>query len=254
MCCRWLRQHPKVLGMKFKKGVKRAEISNAIDIFVLGTVGQVCCLSVCVKRSEIFNATDIYVLGTVGRCCLLLVLMAVRERQIVCVEGCMWSKRRSPTPFISQCWVLWDSSVLLIFVVCTWIHLCSACLCVHICLCDSVCTTMMVDPHVLIWPVPECVCVYICVFMQGPVVCVCLCLHGHSRFCNIIMMCWFVQDMETSAWESLLENPPAQLTEVSSLAPNTFLFQPCRGGADTHTHRKWFQPAWEMRPSSPKPH
>ncbi|KAK7093168.1 bifunctional purine biosynthesis protein ATIC-like [Littorina saxatilis] len=36
----WLRQHPKVLGMKFKKGVKRAEISNAIDIFVLGTVGQ----------------------------------------------------------------------------------------------------------------------------------------------------------------------------------------------------------------------
>lgn len=36
----WLRHHPKVLGMKFKKGVKRAEISNAIDVFVLGTVGQ----------------------------------------------------------------------------------------------------------------------------------------------------------------------------------------------------------------------
>ncbi|GAB6029282.1 hypothetical protein CHUAL_005049 [Chamberlinius hualienensis] len=36
----WLRQHPKVLTMKFKKGVKRAEISNAIDIYVLGTVGQ----------------------------------------------------------------------------------------------------------------------------------------------------------------------------------------------------------------------
>lgn len=36
----WLRQHEKVLGMKFKKGVKRAEISNAIDIYVLGTVGQ----------------------------------------------------------------------------------------------------------------------------------------------------------------------------------------------------------------------
>ncbi|XP_050404123.1 bifunctional purine biosynthesis protein ATIC [Patella vulgata] len=36
----WLRQHPKVLGMKFKKGVKRAEMSNAIDIYVLGTVGQ----------------------------------------------------------------------------------------------------------------------------------------------------------------------------------------------------------------------
>ncbi|KAL8624628.1 hypothetical protein ACOMHN_045163 [Nucella lapillus] len=36
----WMRQHPKVLGMKFKKGVKRAEISNAIDVYVLGTVGQ----------------------------------------------------------------------------------------------------------------------------------------------------------------------------------------------------------------------
>ncbi|XP_064595230.1 bifunctional purine biosynthesis protein ATIC-like [Liolophura sinensis] len=36
----WLRQHPKVLGMQFKQGVKRAEISNAIDSYVLGTVGQ----------------------------------------------------------------------------------------------------------------------------------------------------------------------------------------------------------------------
>ncbi|KAG5883480.1 hypothetical protein JTB14_038354 [Gonioctena quinquepunctata] len=36
----WLRQHPKVLSMKFKKGVKRAEISNAIDNFVNGTVGK----------------------------------------------------------------------------------------------------------------------------------------------------------------------------------------------------------------------
>ncbi|VEN45651.1 unnamed protein product [Callosobruchus maculatus] len=36
----WLRQHPKVIGMKFKKGVKRAEISNAIDNFVSGTVGK----------------------------------------------------------------------------------------------------------------------------------------------------------------------------------------------------------------------
>lgn len=35
----WLRQHSKVLNMKFKKGVKRAEISNAIDNFVNGTVG-----------------------------------------------------------------------------------------------------------------------------------------------------------------------------------------------------------------------
>ncbi|XP_012266512.2 bifunctional purine biosynthesis protein ATIC [Athalia rosae] len=32
----WLRQHPKVTGMQFKKGVKRAEISNAIDNYVNG--------------------------------------------------------------------------------------------------------------------------------------------------------------------------------------------------------------------------
>lgn len=36
----WLRQHPRVLSLVFKKGVKRAEISNAIDNFVNGTVGQ----------------------------------------------------------------------------------------------------------------------------------------------------------------------------------------------------------------------
>ena len=36
----WLRQHPRVMGMKFKKGVKRAEISNAIDNYVNGTVGE----------------------------------------------------------------------------------------------------------------------------------------------------------------------------------------------------------------------
>ncbi|XP_049843034.1 bifunctional purine biosynthesis protein ATIC isoform X1 [Schistocerca gregaria] len=36
----WLRQHPRVIGMKFKKGVKRAEISNAIDNYVGGSVGK----------------------------------------------------------------------------------------------------------------------------------------------------------------------------------------------------------------------
>ncbi|KAF7273725.1 hypothetical protein GWI33_013579 [Rhynchophorus ferrugineus] len=36
----WLRRHPRVLGMKFKKGVKRAEVSNAIDNYVNGTVGK----------------------------------------------------------------------------------------------------------------------------------------------------------------------------------------------------------------------
>ncbi|XP_063422608.1 bifunctional purine biosynthesis protein ATIC-like [Mytilus trossulus] len=35
----WLRQHPKVMNMKFRDGVKRAERNNAIDQFVLGTVG-----------------------------------------------------------------------------------------------------------------------------------------------------------------------------------------------------------------------
>ncbi|CAI4975996.1 BAD_collapsed_G0036030.mRNA.1.CDS.1 [Saccharomyces cerevisiae] len=32
----WLRQHPKVLNMKWAKGIKRADKSNAIDIFVTG--------------------------------------------------------------------------------------------------------------------------------------------------------------------------------------------------------------------------
>lgn len=36
----WMRHHPRVLGLKFKAGVKRAEKSNAIDNFVGGTVGK----------------------------------------------------------------------------------------------------------------------------------------------------------------------------------------------------------------------
>ncbi|XP_019493739.1 PREDICTED: bifunctional purine biosynthesis protein PURH [Hipposideros armiger] len=36
----WLRHHPRVLAMKFKTGVKRAEISNAIDQYVTGTIGE----------------------------------------------------------------------------------------------------------------------------------------------------------------------------------------------------------------------
>jgi len=36
----WLRHHPRVLGMQFKKGVKRAEMSNCIDNYVGGTVGK----------------------------------------------------------------------------------------------------------------------------------------------------------------------------------------------------------------------
>lgn len=34
----WLRQHPRVLGFKWAKGVKRPEKSNAIDLFVTGQI------------------------------------------------------------------------------------------------------------------------------------------------------------------------------------------------------------------------
>jgi phosphoribosylaminoimidazolecarboxamide formyltransferase/IMP cyclohydrolase len=37
---RWLRQHKKVLTLPFKSSVKRAERSNAIDLFVNGDVGK----------------------------------------------------------------------------------------------------------------------------------------------------------------------------------------------------------------------
>jgi len=36
----WLRQHPRISNAVFKKGVKRAEISNFIDVFVNGTLGK----------------------------------------------------------------------------------------------------------------------------------------------------------------------------------------------------------------------
>lgn len=38
----WLRQHPNVQNMKFKKGVKRAEICNAIDFYVNAHTLNVC--------------------------------------------------------------------------------------------------------------------------------------------------------------------------------------------------------------------
>lgn len=38
----WLRHHPCVLSMKFRSGVKRAEMANAIDQYVTGTIGEVC--------------------------------------------------------------------------------------------------------------------------------------------------------------------------------------------------------------------
>ncbi|XP_073698335.1 bifunctional purine biosynthesis protein ATIC [Garra rufa] len=36
----WLRHHPRVLSMKFRSGVKRAEMANAIDQYVSGTIGE----------------------------------------------------------------------------------------------------------------------------------------------------------------------------------------------------------------------
>lgn len=36
----WLRHHPKVISMQFKKGVKRAEMANAIDVYVNMRVGK----------------------------------------------------------------------------------------------------------------------------------------------------------------------------------------------------------------------
>ncbi|KAG7234654.1 hypothetical protein INR49_004179 [Caranx melampygus] len=36
----WLRHHPRVLGMKFRSGVKRAEMANAIDQYVSDTIGE----------------------------------------------------------------------------------------------------------------------------------------------------------------------------------------------------------------------
>jgi len=37
----WLRHHPKVLNMKFKEGIKRADKSNVIDLYVTNQVGEV---------------------------------------------------------------------------------------------------------------------------------------------------------------------------------------------------------------------
>lgn len=37
----WLRHHPHVLSMKFRSGVKRAEMANAIDQYVSDTIGEV---------------------------------------------------------------------------------------------------------------------------------------------------------------------------------------------------------------------
>nr|XP_033339184.1 bifunctional purine biosynthesis protein PURH-like isoform X3 [Megalopta genalis] len=37
----WLRQHPKVINMKFHKGIERADVANAIDNYLNGSIGKV---------------------------------------------------------------------------------------------------------------------------------------------------------------------------------------------------------------------
>jgi len=37
---RWLRHHPKVLGMEFAPGVKRPDKANAIDLYVSGQIPE----------------------------------------------------------------------------------------------------------------------------------------------------------------------------------------------------------------------
>ncbi|XP_035216152.1 bifunctional purine biosynthesis protein ATIC-like [Stegodyphus dumicola] len=53
----WLRHHPKVLQMEFKKGVKRAEISNIIDNFVSGTIGKDMPLEI--YQNSLVNPPDL---------------------------------------------------------------------------------------------------------------------------------------------------------------------------------------------------
>jgi phosphoribosylaminoimidazolecarboxamide formyltransferase/IMP cyclohydrolase len=48
----WLRQHPQVTGMVFKKGTKRAEMSNLIDNYVSGVVGKEMDYSVWLQGLE----------------------------------------------------------------------------------------------------------------------------------------------------------------------------------------------------------
>lgn len=46
----WMRQNPRVLGLKFKKGTKRPEKSNAIDLLVTGQIPEEG------KEKEMFEA------------------------------------------------------------------------------------------------------------------------------------------------------------------------------------------------------
>ena len=73
-----MRHHSRVLGLKFKAGVKRAEKSNAIDNFVGGTVGECVyvrlyvCMSVCVCIRVCVSLCMCVSLEKVNRCSFVL--------------------------------------------------------------------------------------------------------------------------------------------------------------------------------------
>lgn len=56
----WLRHHPKVLAFDFKKGTKRADKSNAIDLYVTNQIGEVnaSLLSLFTTRNTDFIFTQ----------------------------------------------------------------------------------------------------------------------------------------------------------------------------------------------------
>uniref|UniRef100_A0A8C7P8C3 Bifunctional purine biosynthesis protein ATIC n=1 Tax=Oncorhynchus mykiss TaxID=8022 RepID=A0A8C7P8C3_ONCMY len=54
----WLRHHPRVLGMRFRSGVKRAEMANAIDQYVSGTIGESVLLSNSCEVPEPLDETE----------------------------------------------------------------------------------------------------------------------------------------------------------------------------------------------------
>lgn len=43
----WMRRHPRVLALRFRAGLTRAVLSNAIDNYVNGSVGECACARVC---------------------------------------------------------------------------------------------------------------------------------------------------------------------------------------------------------------
>lgn len=55
----WLRHHPRVLSMKFRPGVKRAEMANAIDQYVSDTIGEVSLPDLCATSLALHTSTGV---------------------------------------------------------------------------------------------------------------------------------------------------------------------------------------------------